>query len=71
MFTHFRCQLKVIFGSWNLSSIYHQLIFKQHGQLSTFFEVIPLEEKQVEVVVFLGEEVAEDSSGVSTTDLIS
>lgn len=31
---------------------------------------IPLEEKQVEVVVFLGEEVAEDTSGISTADLI-
>lgn len=31
---------------------------------------IPLEEEQVEVVVFLGEEVAEDTSGISTTDLI-
>lgn len=31
---------------------------------------IPLEEKQVEVVVFLGKEVAEDTSGISTADLI-
>lgn len=34
------------------------------------YVAIPLEEKQVEVVVFLGEEVAEDTSGVSTADLI-
>lgn len=32
--------------------------------------LVPLEQKQVEVVVFLGEEVAEDTSGISTADLI-
>lgn len=31
---------------------------------------IPLEEKQVEVVVFLGEEVAKDTGGVTAADLI-
>lgn len=33
------------------------------------FRLIPLEQKQVEVVVFLGEEVSEDTSRVSTADL--
>lgn len=31
---------------------------------------IPLEEEQVEVVVLLGEEVAKDSGGVATSDLV-
>ncbi len=31
---------------------------------------IPLEKEQVEMVIFLCEEVAEDTSGVSTADLI-
>lgn len=39
------------------------------GQISATLTV-PLEEKQVEVVVFLGEEVAEDTGGVTTADLI-
>lgn len=42
-----------------------------HRQPQTFFVYIPLEEKQIEVVVFLGKEVAKDTSGVPTADLIS
>lgn len=34
------------------------------------YVAVPLEEKQVDVVVLLGEEVAEDTGGVSTADLI-
>lgn len=34
------------------------------------FVAIPLEEKQVEMVVFFGEEVAENTGWVSTADLI-
>lgn len=30
----------------------------------------PLEEEEVEVVVFLGEEVAKDAGGVATADLV-
>lgn len=42
-----------------------------HREPQTFFVYIPLEEKQIEVVVFLGKEVAKDTSGVPTADLIS
>ena len=31
---------------------------------------VPLEEEEVEVVVFLGEEVAQDAGGVATEDLV-
>lgn len=34
------------------------------------FVAIPLEEKQVEMIVFFGEEVAENTGRVSTADLI-
>lgn len=48
-------------------SIYSMLILEIRRAQYVF---IPLEEKQVEVVVFLGKEVAEDTSGISTADLI-
>lgn len=48
-------------------SIYN-FIHEDNGRFVT--GALPLEEKQVEMVVFLGEEVAQDSGGVSTADLI-
>lgn len=37
---------------------------------SPWSRAIPLEEEEVEVVVFLGEEVAQDAGGIATADLV-
>lgn len=57
----------------NLPRYVPQVTWKHNGKHRIWtenFVSIPLEKKQVEVIVFLGEEIAKDASGVPTADLI-
>lgn len=64
-------QPNTFFGTSELPNVPNDHSTKLHRELQMWSVSLPLEEKQVEVVVFLCEEVAEDAGGVSTADLIS